>query len=68
MIYIFKSGKELGPFDEREIRRHWANGVLDADDLAWSEGMVEWVALKHYFGIPRSSSVDFDESTRIPKN
>lgn len=51
-IYVLRDGEYLGPFTSRELRRHWANGVVFPEDLVWQEGMTEWVGLRQYFGIP----------------
>lgn len=63
-IFIHKNGHELGPFTEREVRRHWANGVVDSTDHAWHEGLDEWVMIKDLFGTPPAIE---DQSSRIPK-
>jgi hypothetical protein len=51
-IYLYREDQYLGPYTEKELRRHWANGVVEATDLIWYEGMAEWVPLRDYFGIP----------------
>jgi|GEM_PF-4187355 len=67
-IYIYREGTYLGPFTERELRRHWANGVVEGSDYVWYEGMAEWMSLRDYFGVPaaltsaaiRSGEVDLE--------
>jgi GYF domain 2 len=60
-IYVTREEKVTGPFTEKELRRHWANGVIYSDDFVWKEGMDDWVALGSYFGVPvltsRSTSI-----------
>lgn len=51
-IYIYREGEYLGPFTEAELRRHWANGVVEGSDYVWYEGMAEWITLRQYFGVP----------------
>jgi hypothetical protein len=67
-IYIHRAGKELGPFTERELRRHWANGVVDHDDLAWYEGMDDWISLSELFGVStrsRRDSIELEHRERL---
>jgi hypothetical protein len=51
-IYLYRDGQYLGPYTPKELRRHWANGVVMPEDLVWQEGMAEWLPLRSYFGIP----------------
>jgi hypothetical protein len=44
-IYIHRAGETLGPYDEYPVRRYVCEGQLSGDDLAWREGMSEWVSL-----------------------
>lgn len=44
-IYINKNGQQLGPFDETKIAEGLCNGQIGIDDLAWHEGLKEWVQL-----------------------
>ncbi|MEM6884400.1 MAG: DUF4339 domain-containing protein [Verrucomicrobiota bacterium] len=53
-IYIHKNEEELGPYTEKEIRMHWANGLLDGEDLAWEADMEAWVPLKNFFSAPHT--------------
>jgi hypothetical protein len=55
-VFVNRDGTVTGPFTEKELRRHWANGVIYADDYVWKEGMAEWVVLGSYFGVPVISS------------
>jgi len=51
-IYVLQEGIYLGPYTEKEVRRHWANGTIRDADLLWQEGMNEWMNLRSYFGMP----------------
>ncbi|MDX2286147.1 MAG: DUF4339 domain-containing protein [Bacteroidia bacterium] len=51
-IYVIQDGEYLGPYTEKEVRRHWANGLLRHGDFVWQDGMGEWIRLETYFGIP----------------
>jgi uncharacterized protein DUF4339 len=45
-IYIYRAAGTFGPYDEFLVRRYIAEGQLSIDDLAWREGLSEWVSLK----------------------
>jgi hypothetical protein len=64
-IYVLQAGVYLGPYTEKEVRRHWANGTISDADLLWQEGMSEWVSLRSYFGIP-SPMITESSTGRIP--
>jgi hypothetical protein len=66
-IIIYKEGQELGPFSGAEIRRHWANGVVDGTDFAWHPGLDEWIYVRDLFKPPKMDPVTASESTRIPR-
>jgi hypothetical protein len=51
-IHVNRDGQVRGPYTEKELRRHWANGVLFPDDFVWKEGMADWVPLSSFFGVP----------------
>ena len=48
-IFVLKNGQEAGPYTDKELRLHWANGAFDADDLAWCLGQPEWLTLPEFF-------------------
>ncbi len=50
-IFIFKDGRREGPYTLEETRRMRANGALQNADLAWYEGMAEWIPLASVPGI-----------------
>lgn len=45
-IHISKNGKQLGPFDEKELTEQITKGVVSYDDLAWTEGLAQWQPLR----------------------
>lgn len=47
--YVAKDGKQNGPFDEAEIRRQVAQGLLAPTDYCWREGMANWEPLEKEF-------------------
>lgn len=47
-IFIQRGGLQLGPpYSVEEARTYLADGLLQPDDLAWIEGMKEWVPLSN---------------------
>ncbi len=44
-IYLQIEGKQVGPLPEDQIRQFLAEGKIQADALAWHEGLPEWVVL-----------------------
>jgi hypothetical protein len=65
-IYIHKDGQQIGPFTEKEMRSHWANGSIGPDDLAWYEGLPDWVYVKELFGVERVATVLQTQKPRLP--
>jgi len=49
-IYIHKNDNQEGPFDLVIIQEGISTGRYSHDDLAWKEGLSEWVALKVILG------------------
>jgi hypothetical protein len=50
-IYIHKNNNQEGPFDILIIQEGIKTGQYTHDDLAWKEGLSEWVALKVLLGL-----------------
>jgi hypothetical protein len=44
-IHIQRDGEKFGPYSEEEARQYLREGSLLPDDLAWHEGLENWVAL-----------------------
>ena len=44
-IYIHKNEEQLGPFNDAQISEALTSGVISLEDLAWKEGLTEWVRL-----------------------
>jgi len=55
-ILIHRDGKQLGPFSEDQVRKQLANGSLSSTDLAWHDGLAEWLPLSQVL------TTDTDES------
>ena len=43
--YVGKGGQQLGPFSVDDVKAKLASGDLAAADLAWKDGMAEWLAI-----------------------
>ena len=45
-IHISKNGQQFGPCDEEQLTEKIVQGSVAYDDLAWVEGMSEWLPLR----------------------
>ena len=45
-IFISRNGEQYGPYDEGQLGQMMQSGNLVAEDLAWYEGLSEWVPLQ----------------------
>lgn len=50
-IYITRDGQRLGPYSVEEINAQLAAGTVSATDLAWYEGVTNWIPLSSVPGI-----------------
>lgn len=50
-FFITQGGQQSGPFDEEYVRERLRSGLYSPEDLAWSEGMAEWVSLRSLFPV-----------------
>ena len=53
-IYIHKNNQQIGPFDAAQIAEGLSNGQFTPADLAWYEGLTEWVQLGELLKIPQT--------------
>lgn len=44
-IYLARNGRKKGPYSEKQIVKGVKRGRYGAEDLAWREGLEEWVPL-----------------------
>jgi len=49
-IYITRNGKQLGPYSVTEAQNLVLSGTLVDTDLAWQEGLANWIPLKQIPG------------------
>lgn len=47
--YLSQKNEKAGPFEDAEILASLASGKCSPDDLAWREGMLEWVPVRTLF-------------------
>jgi hypothetical protein len=50
-IFIFKDGRQEGPYSLEEVRRLRADGKLMNSDYAWQDGLPDWTPLASIPGI-----------------
>lgn len=44
-IYFHKNEQQMGPYTEQQVRDMLLSGSIDANDLAWYEGLSNWQSL-----------------------
>ena len=47
--YLSQKDEKVGPFEDAHILASLASGKCSPEDLAWREGMLEWVPLRTLF-------------------
>jgi hypothetical protein len=47
-IYIYKNNQQEGPYNVDEVKNMVALGTLKSEDLAWHEGISDWLMLKTF--------------------
>ena len=52
--FIGKDGKQLGPFDARQVRDQLNAGMVGYDDLVWREGLAAWAPVRTEFPPPEA--------------
>jgi len=45
-IYISRNGSQEGPFTLEGVNELLKNGIFNADDFAWFDGLSDWIAVK----------------------
>jgi uncharacterized membrane protein YhaH (DUF805 family) len=50
-IFISKNGQKLGEFELAEVNRMLRIGEIDPGDLAWQEGLPDWVPVQTMPGV-----------------
>ena len=44
-VHIERNGERYGPYNQQDINTYLKNGTLLLTDLAWHEGLSDWVPL-----------------------
>ncbi len=50
-IYIDRGGERYGPYGIEDVNTYLANGTLLPTDLAWQDGMTDWVPISQIPGV-----------------
>ena len=50
-ILVYRNGQQEGPYELDEIDRGLREGKLSATDLAWQEGLADWLPLGELVGL-----------------
>lgn len=58
-LYVMKEGERLGPISLEEVRNLKNRGEIKDTDLAWYEGLTEWITLAQVPGVERVVSNSF---------
>ena len=69
-IFIFKDGKQQGPYTVGEARRRCIEGKLAETDPAWHEGLGDWIPLNQVEGfsyLTPSAAVPVAPPSSLPR-
>ena len=57
-VHIDRGGERYGPYSIEDINAYLANGTLLPTDLAWQDGMTDWVSISQIPGVvmPKGSA------------
>lgn len=48
---VSRAGEQFGPYSEEDLRAYLGSGQVLPDDLAWTEGMENWLPVSRVFSI-----------------
>lgn len=65
-LLILQNGQEVGPFPREAVREMLAAGSLSPQDLAWAEGLPEWVALEALFPDVEAAAAPVNAAVTAP--
>tara|TARA_A100001037_G_C15019713_1_gene575732 strand:+ start:127 stop:1068 length:942 start_codon:yes stop_codon:yes gene_type:complete len=50
-VHIDRNGERFGPYSLEEVNAYLANGTLLPTDLAWQDGMADWLPVSQISGV-----------------
>ncbi len=50
-VHVDRGGERFGPYSLEEVNVYLANGTLLPTDLAWQDGMTDWVPIDQVIGV-----------------
>ncbi|SVB22036.1 uncharacterized protein METZ01_LOCUS174890, partial [marine metagenome] len=50
-VHIDRNGERYGPYSIEDINAYLANGTLLPTDLAWQDGMTDWLPVSQISGV-----------------
>ena len=50
-VHIDRNGERYGPYSHEQVNAYLANGTLLPTDLAWHDGMADWVPISQITGV-----------------
>ena len=56
-LYVAREGRSEGPLTEAEVAGRLRTGAFSGGDLAWREGMADWVPLRTLFPVGKENPV-----------
>lgn len=65
MIHVARDGKDLGVFAQEFASECLLKSVLHADDLAWTDGLAEWMRLGDLLGVEAEASAPAQPVNRL---
>lgn len=56
-LYIQRDGQQFGPYSEQDAQQYLRDGTLLTNDLAWRDGLADWIPLSELLALsfPRST-------------
>jgi hypothetical protein len=67
-LYIFKDGQQLGPYTLDQARGLFAAGTVQLTDLAWHEGLTDWIPLQRVQGFSAPSPQPASIAPSVPNH
>jgi hypothetical protein len=65
--YISRGGQQYGPYSLDDLTNMSAQGRVDANDLAWGEGMASWTPVSQVLGSTPAAAVTPQQYTPPPQ-